>query len=94
MPGEPQAPAIPHTSQRRPQPSAPPARAPVHAPVDSGSSFSAPAHTPLGLIALVLIVGLALAGTGAFLLAKGLSTPAAAAAQDAPASATPPPEQK
>jgi hypothetical protein len=88
-PGSLQAPVIPHTSRRPPQP-----RAPVHEPMGSSSSFSAPMHTPLGLIAVVLIVDLALAGAGAFLLAKGLSTPAAAAAKDAPAPAAPTPEQK
>jgi hypothetical protein len=69
-PGSPQAPGY-----------AAPPRAVSRAPVDSGASFSSPPHgSPLGLIAIVLIVDLALAGTGAFLLAKGLSKPATTAA--------------
>lgn len=87
-PGSLQHAAIPQTSQRRPQQHSgpgPQARAVSRAPIDSGSSFAAPVHTPLGLIAIVLLVDLALAGTGAFLLAKGLSKPAKAAAKDAPA---------
>jgi hypothetical protein len=87
-PGSLQAPVIPPTSQRRGAPSngyAAPPRAASRAPVDSGSSFSAPPpSTPLGLIAIVMIVDLALAGTGAFLLAKGLSKPAAAAVEAKP----------
>jgi hypothetical protein len=84
-PGSLQAPVIPPTSQRPPQAQrgpGPHAR-PAHTPVDSGSSFSAPApSSPLGLIAVVLIIDLVLAGAGAFLLAKGLSKPAAAAVRE------------
>jgi hypothetical protein len=36
-------------------------------------SYVPPASAPLGLIAFVLFLDLALAGAGAFLLAKGLS---------------------
>jgi hypothetical protein len=94
-PGSLQAPVIPPTSpQRSPFASdhPPQARGASRTPVDSGSSFSAgPPSPPLGLIAVVLIVDLVLAGTGAFLLAKGLSTPAAAAAKATPTPAAPAP---
>lgn len=86
-PGSLQQAAIPPTSQRRPPQHGGPAphvRAVSRAPVDSGSSFAAPMHTPLGLIAIVLLLDLVLAGTGAFLLAKGLSKPTKAATSDTP----------
>jgi hypothetical protein len=38
-------------------------------------SFSSAPHRPLGLIAIVLIIDLGLAASGAFLLAKGMSEP-------------------
>jgi len=62
-------------------------------------SFDAPPTRPLGLIALVLIIDLGLAASGAFLLAKGLSTspaktgapPEPTRTAPAPAPAPPPP---
>lgn len=95
-PGSLQQASIPQTSQRRPQlydGPAPQPRALSRAPIDSGSSFAAPMHTPLGLIAVVLLVDLALAGTGAFLLAKGLSKPETAATKGAPPPAAAPPQK-
>jgi len=88
-PGALQAPQVPPTSQGRPSPA--PALAASRAPVDaSGSSFVAPAQTPLGLIAIVMLVDLVLAGTGAFLLARGLSKPASAASKEEPKGEAPP----
>lgn len=84
-------------------PSQPPAmhRPPPRAPMASNPSlsFDAPPTRPLGLIALVLIIDLGLAASGAFLLAKGLSTssakpgatPEPTRAAPAPAPAPPPP---
>jgi hypothetical protein len=48
-------------------------------------SFSPPARRSTGLIAVVLVIDLALAATGAMLLAKGLSAPAPASSTSAPA---------
>lgn len=69
-------PQTPVTVQRHPTPSrAPSSAAPAPAPLASNASMSyvAPPSAPLGLIAFVLFIDLALAGSGAFLLAKGLS---------------------
>ncbi len=59
----------------------------AHAPMASSPSmsFSAAPSRPLGLIAIVLVIDLALAGTGAALLAKGMSSPAASKAEAKPA---------
>lgn len=70
-----QSPAsIAPTVQRQPPRAAsvaPPPRAPMAS--NASMDFAPPPHRPLGLIAFVLILDLALAGSGAFLLLKGLS---------------------
>ena len=85
---------VPQTSQRAP------VRVPSPAPAGSmaGDSFVVPPQRPLGLIAIVLVIDLALAGSGAVMLSKGLAKkkPADTAAPKAPAmqqrsEAAPPP---
>lgn len=58
---------VPQTSQR--------ARVPLPAPAGSmaGDSFVVPPQRSLGMIAIVLVIDLALAGSGAVMLAKGLA---------------------
>lgn len=75
-----------------PQPAASRPSGPQRAPIASNASmsFSAGAQgRPLGLIAIVLIVDVGLAGAGAFLLAKGMSKPKAAEKADKKTEAVP-----
>lgn len=72
--------------ERMPMPLPSGQRSLSNAPMASNPSmsFSAAPHRPLGLIAIVLVFDLGLAGAGAFLLAKGMSKPKAEKTEKAP----------
>jgi hypothetical protein len=89
--------SIPPTSPRRaltppPRPAtAPPALSNPPAMSDPALSIPVRAHRPWGLIAIILVIDLGLAGTGGLLLAKGLSKKPAAAPPPPPPPAAPSP---